>query len=530
MLRSCRYDSFGNRTDRLEGEKHTRYTYNALNQLVYDTDGTAEHHYEYDGRGNLIRTLENGNLAHAYAFGAMNRMNRAVDSMGNVAEYLYNGLGHRTGMREGKAEPAGSGGVADFKENGFLPDRPDAGRGQDSGVDGLLPDIPETWNKETEYILDFTKGYHNLLQREEDGNIQSYVWDSGALFMEEGEENYSYLNDLSGSVMRLSGNGRDSAAAYRYDEFGTDLSGNQGKFQPFGYTGYQRDAVAGTYYAQAREYDAGSGRFTSEDVVKGSAAYPETLNAYGYCWGNPVMFVDRDGRESQYTKDGRAAHQALQEYFLKECAQTGQEGYKEYTIDGCQYDGTLYKNTTGKGRADIILIDGNTAEVYEIKPYLGTEQGKQQLEAYIQGINKTTHYQGVKGTIFNPNGLILDYPGNPKKEIWYKTDYNLRGGIIQYNIRNKKDQERPRIEVWGRKFNDNSKNKNEESGGRKPEEQDEDIAAIVGLIFVLVFCVADDAFGVVADDAIAASALMALVAIISDKIDKLFKKEDECAS
>ncbi len=123
--------------------------------------------------------------------------------------------------------------------------------------------------------------------------------------MEEEGESYSYLNDLSGSVMRLSGNGRDSAASYRYDEFGKDLSGNQGQFQPFGYTGYQRDAVAGTYYAQAREYDAGSGRFTSEDVVKGSAAYPETLNAYGYCWGNPLVFVDRDGREPEeaYTYD-----------------------------------------------------------------------------------------------------------------------------------------------------------------------------------------------------------------------------------
>ena len=29
--------------------------------------------------------------------------------------------------------------------------------------------------------------------------------------------------------------------------------------------------------------------------MKGSVTYPETLNAYGYCWGNPVMFVDRDG-------------------------------------------------------------------------------------------------------------------------------------------------------------------------------------------------------------------------------------------
>ena len=83
--------------------------------------------------------------------------------------------------------------------------------------------------------------------------------------------------------------------SYRYDEFGTDPSGNQGQLQPFGYTGYQRDIVAGTYYAQAREYDAWSGRFTSEDVVKGSVTYPETLNVYGYCWGNPLMFVDRDG-------------------------------------------------------------------------------------------------------------------------------------------------------------------------------------------------------------------------------------------
>ncbi len=264
--------------------------------------------------------------------------------------------------------------------------------------------------------------------------------------------------------------------------------------------------------------------------MKGNAAYPETLNAYGYCWGNPVNYVDRDGRESQYTKDGRAAHQALQEYFLKECAQTGQEGYKEYIIDGCQYDGTLYKNINGNGKADIVLIDGNTAEVYEIKPYLGTEQGKQQLEAYIQGINKTTHYQGVKGTTFNPNGLILDYPGRKDKEIYYWTSYNVNKGIINYRVRNKKGDNRPDVKVWSKKFNDNSKNKNGESGGQKPEEQDENIAAIVGLIFVVVFCVADDAFGVVADDAIAASALMALVAIVSDKIDKLFKKEDECAS
>ena len=298
--------------DRLEGERHTHYTYNALNQLVHDTDGNLEHSYEYDGRGNLIRTLENGNLAYVYAFGAMNRMTRAADSMGNVAEYRYNGLGHRTGMREGVTGHTGAERMPDF------------------GADGLMPDIPETWNKETEYILDFTKGYHNLLQREEDGNVQSYVWDSGALFMEEEGESYSYLNDLQGSVMRLSGNGRDSVASYRYDEFGTDLSGNQGQFQPFGYTGYQRDAVAGTYYAQAREYDAGSGRFTSEDVVKGNLCFPIGLNPYLYCQNQPIDYIDLNGLSRE------DAREYMEEYATDEKSERN-ENYPSYSTNCANY-------------------------------------------------------------------------------------------------------------------------------------------------------------------------------------------------
>jgi RHS repeat-associated protein len=120
------------------------------------------------------------------------------------------------------------------------------------------------------------------------------------LFMEENGERYSYLNDMQGSAMRLLNHGGEDVISYRYDEFGTDLLGNQGQFQPFAYTGYQRDIVTGTYYAQAREYDAWSGRFTGEDGIKGSVTYPETLNVYGYCWGNPVVLVDRDGREPKF--------------------------------------------------------------------------------------------------------------------------------------------------------------------------------------------------------------------------------------
>ncbi len=37
---------------------------------------------------------------------------------------------------------------------------------------------------------------------------------------------------------------------------------------PFGYTGYRYDNVAGTYFAQAREYVPRIGRFVGEDKVK----------------------------------------------------------------------------------------------------------------------------------------------------------------------------------------------------------------------------------------------------------------------
>lgn len=45
------------------------------------------------------------------------------------------------------------------------------------------------------------------------------------------------------------------------------MYGNQGKGQPFEYIGYQHDTVAGTYFAQAREYRADVGRFLMESFV-----------------------------------------------------------------------------------------------------------------------------------------------------------------------------------------------------------------------------------------------------------------------
>ncbi|MCL2287274.1 MAG: DUF6531 domain-containing protein [Firmicutes bacterium] len=255
LLRGYEYDGFGNRIQMTAGEMRTSYSYNALNQLVSTVDTAGmQQKYSYDRRGNLTEVHKNGALANKYHFGALNRLEKAINhETGLEAVYRYNGLGHRVG-----------------KSTGLNP------------------------TKQIDDVLDLTKQYFNLLER--DGT--DYVWDNNILFASGISGNEEYLLDDLGSPSRV------RQDAYGYDEFGNMLyDSSTGDTQPFGFTGYQWDAVAGTWYAQAREYDAYTGRFVSEDLVKGFIEAPFTLNQYAYCWNNPMNLVDLNGLWPQWVRD-----------------------------------------------------------------------------------------------------------------------------------------------------------------------------------------------------------------------------------
>ncbi len=68
----------------------------------------------------------------------------------------------------------------------------------------------------------------------------------------------------------------------------------------FEFAGYERDDISGLYYAQTRRYDAQTVRFTSRDMIKGKISHMQSQNEYAYCLGNPLIYVDRDGREPQF--------------------------------------------------------------------------------------------------------------------------------------------------------------------------------------------------------------------------------------
>ena len=314
----CRYayDAFGNRIKMKKDGIEAVYTYDALDRLVKINSLHTNESYEYDKRGNLVGVMNRGKKIKAYEYGASGRLGLSYSNLGKARSYDYDGMGNRIGCREYK-----------FESKGLEEDRLKSINELD-----LAKKEPVY---EERYVLDRTRPYNNMLQRSilDRGKeqTQSYAWDFNAVFMEEEEKVYTYLNDELGSTIRLLEKEGKSQTIYGYDEFGKETYGTQGQVQPFGYTGYRYDAVAETYFAQAREYVAGVGRFGGKDWIKGSISYPTSLNAYGYCYGNSLVWVDMDGLLPETVLPGVPFYNPIEEY--KKLEEEAKQAYAQQRID-----------------------------------------------------------------------------------------------------------------------------------------------------------------------------------------------------
>lgn len=292
LLRSYEYDEYGNRSKLVESEKQISYTYNALNQLLVAADSNGDTQtYNYDRRGNLTKTHKNDNLTHRYHFGAMNRLVKVFNHEKAVgATYHYNGLGHRVGKTEGTSAEL------------VLPT-------------AKLEQLHLNPINQVDDVVDMTKRYHNLLERNDNGNITSYIWDFNLLSSKQDDYVSHYLQDDLGSPMRLLNDVGLEEKVFGFDEFGNALYDNYGS-DSFTYTGYQFDGITDTYFAQAREYNPQVGRFISQDIhwnpdnmiygdyllpIEGQVLLPSMLsitssqNLYTYVMNNPNAYIDLDG-------------------------------------------------------------------------------------------------------------------------------------------------------------------------------------------------------------------------------------------
>ena len=266
-LRSYTYDAFGNRTILYEAGAKTEYIYNKANQLMRADTPHGTTIFEYDKRGNVIHKRA-GSAQHRvsvdYTYGANNRLIQAVKNADGkllTARYAYNGLG----MRVSRTTAVGS----------------------------------------IDYILDQTKMYNNLLESiqiddlsrmESHSKFEDFTWLGNELVM---ADEIPILAGRLGTPERLAG---ASEHASSYDEFGmleaTKLPEIAGEL-PLGFTGYMRDDISDTLFAQAREYMPEIGRFMGRDILKGRVEQPRSLNEYAYCHSDPVGFVDLNGMEEE---------------------------------------------------------------------------------------------------------------------------------------------------------------------------------------------------------------------------------------
>lgn len=237
------YDSNGNRVS----HNTTVGAYDEQDRLL--TYGVAS--YDYTTNGELLSKTETG-LTTNYSYDVIGNLTNVSLPGGMLIDYVIDGRNRRVGKK-----------VDGVLVQGFLY--------QDqlnpiAEVDGL-------------------------------GNITSrFVYGSKANipdYMIKNSVTYRIVSDYLGSP-RLIVNTVDGSIIQQmdYDEFGNVINDTNPGFQPFGFAGGIYDQHSQLTRFGARDYDAGTGRWTNKDPIRFEGG---DTNLYGYVVNDPVNWIDITG-------------------------------------------------------------------------------------------------------------------------------------------------------------------------------------------------------------------------------------------
>ena len=233
----------------------TEYVYNALNQLVSDSETT----YEYDLNGNLIRVIGSAQSA-LYEYNADNKLIKATVQNGSLVieeSYTYDYEGNRTSKTTHKSN-------GEFEYTKYLNDN--------SSLTNVLVEIDENGTVKCVYTIGA-----DLISQERDGKVSVYLYDG------------------HGSVVGLANENGKVTDKYVYDAFGNLISSVGSTKNDFLFCGEQFDPVTGLYYLRARYMNPTVGTSISMDSYEGSIDDPVSLHKYLYANANPVSNSDPSG-------------------------------------------------------------------------------------------------------------------------------------------------------------------------------------------------------------------------------------------
>ena len=442
--KSYELDAAGNRkslAEMREGQLYaqTSYAYNSLDWLTgtqtQTKDATSNVSYDYDANGAQVsQTTGNGTQSsttgqkwdfegHLLASGAVNAQGQWS---GNRSTYSYDA----SGMRLSQASWNAAGAATDGTSYVWYGDRVTEERDEK----GVLQAVYEHGQE---------LGPLRLVRRA--GTVAAPV-EQERYFIGDGQDSTRQLLDENGVV-------KDS---YFYDAFGVGLPGGQGATEnSFKYTGQQQDA-SGLYYLRARFYNAGTGRFLSQDPLMGSAMDPVSMHRYLYASADPVTYIDPQGLASTVPDwllpmlQGTDAHNEIGADFLSNLKNpNGNRRFYDKRFDHIFGSIGLPLDLPGFNalRPDLTDIDGRF--FMEIKPLsaYGLREGPEEILEYQAGF--AAHYLMYGIIVPTPNyGLVLpgnfdDYTAPPllhniRSTNWGKGSFAITlppiGGLLLYKV------------------------------------------------------------------------------------------------
>ena len=108
------------------------------------------------------------------------------------------------------------------------------------------------------------------------------------IFQTRGSTTSYFLQDGQGSTRGLTSSTGTVTDTYSYTAFGESFSRTGTTANPYQYTGQQFDSLTSLYSLRARYYNAGLGRFLSQDTYPVNLGNPVELNSYVYVANDPI--------------------------------------------------------------------------------------------------------------------------------------------------------------------------------------------------------------------------------------------------
>ena len=158
----------------------------------------------------------------------------------------------------------------------------------------------------TTYVVDGESSYNDIIMAKDSISEKTsiFTFPDEVISVETSGNISYYRTDEKNSVTDSLDTTGKVKATIEYDEYGVianpEVVSTGGNI--FAYTGHVYEESTGLYYAKARYYYAGIGRFVSEDSYRGEQDELLSLNHYIYGMNNPLKYTDPSGNMNYFTQ------------------------------------------------------------------------------------------------------------------------------------------------------------------------------------------------------------------------------------